>query len=59
MIIIVGLIILIVAVVTGVAGVLSNSGSGHALTHHFAVFASRISPMATSRTWRKFGIECA
>src|SRR5580658_3967505 len=38
MIIIIGLVILVAAVVAGVAGVLSNSGSGHALTHHFAVF---------------------
>jgi hypothetical protein len=33
MIIIIGLVILIAAVVVGVAGVLSNDGSGHALTH--------------------------
>ena len=32
MIIIIGLVILIAAVVAGVAGVLTNSGSGHALT---------------------------
>jgi hypothetical protein len=32
MIIIIGLVILVAAVVAGVAGVLSNSGSGHALT---------------------------
>ena len=42
MIIIIGLIILIAAVVAGVAGVLSNSGSGHALTHHFAVFGYHV-----------------
>ncbi|HEX9039580.1 MAG TPA: hypothetical protein VF838_01000 [Trebonia sp.] len=42
MIIIIGLVILIAAVVTGVAGVLSNSGSGHALTHPFAVFGYHV-----------------
>jgi len=42
MIIIIGLVILIAAVVAGVAGVLSNSGSGHALTHHFAVFGYHV-----------------
>ena len=38
MIIIIGLVILVAAVIAGVAGVLSNSGSGHPLTHPFAVF---------------------
>jgi hypothetical protein len=42
MIIIIGLIILIAAVVAGLAGVLSNSGSNHALTHHFAVFGYHV-----------------
>jgi gas vesicle protein len=42
MIIIIGLIVLIAAVVAGVAGVLSNSGSGHALTHPFAVFGYHV-----------------
>ena len=40
--IIIGLVILIAAVVAGLAGVLSNSGSGHALTHHFAVFGYHV-----------------
>ncbi len=40
--IIVGLVILIAAVVAGVAGVLSNGGSGHALTHGFAVFGYHV-----------------
>ena len=40
--IIIGLVILVAAVVAGVAGVLSNSGSGHALTHHFAVFGYHV-----------------
>ena len=42
MIIIIGLVFLIAAVVVGVAGVLSNGGSGHALTHPFAVFGYHV-----------------
>jgi hypothetical protein len=42
MIIIIGLVILVAAVVAGVAGVLSNSGSGHPLTHHFALFGYHV-----------------
>jgi hypothetical protein len=42
MVIIFGLIILIAAVVAGVAGVLGNGGSGHALTHGFAVFGYHV-----------------
>ena len=42
MIIIIGLVILIAAVFAGMAGVLSNSGSGHALTHPFAVFGYHV-----------------
>ncbi len=42
MIIILGLVILIAAVIAGVAGVLANSGSGHALTHGFAVFGYHV-----------------
>ena len=42
MIIIIGLVILIAAVVAGVAGVLSNGGSGHALIHPFAVFGYHV-----------------
>ena len=42
MIIIIGLVILVAAVVVGVAGVLSNGGSGHALTHPFAVFGYHV-----------------
>ncbi len=41
MIIILGLIILVAAVVVGVAGVLGNGGSGHAVTH-FAVFGYHV-----------------
>jgi hypothetical protein len=42
MIIILGLVILIAAVVAGVGGVLANSGSGHALTHGFAVLGYHV-----------------
>jgi hypothetical protein len=42
MIIIIGLVILIAAVVAGVVGVLSNSGSGHPLTHPFAVLGYHV-----------------
>src|SRR5487761_1363852 len=42
MIIIIGLVILVAAVVAGVSGVLANSGSGHPLTHHFAVFGYHV-----------------
>ena len=42
MIVVIGLIILVAAVVVGVAGVLTNSGSGHALTHGFAVFGYHV-----------------
>jgi hypothetical protein len=42
MIIVIGLVILIAAVVAGVAGVLSNSGSGHPLTHHFAALGYHV-----------------
>jgi hypothetical protein len=38
MIVILGLVILVAAVIVGVAGVLGNGGSAHALTHGFAVF---------------------
>jgi hypothetical protein len=40
MIIILGLVILVAAVIAGLAGVLGNSGSGHALTNGFAVFGA-------------------
>ena len=42
MLIVVGLILLIAAVVVGVAGVLANAGSAHALTHGFAVFGYHV-----------------
>ena len=42
MIVILGLIILVAAVVVGVAGVLGNGGSAHALTHGFSVFGYHV-----------------
>src|SRR5271156_1790839 len=42
MIVIIGLIIVIAAVIAAVVGVLSNSGSGHPLIHHFAVFGYHV-----------------
>ena len=42
MIVILGLVIVVAAVVVGVAGVLSNAGSAHALTHGFAVFGYHV-----------------
>ena len=42
MIIILGLVVLIAAVVIGVAGVLVNHGSGHALVDPFAVFGYHV-----------------
>src|ERR1700684_4582843 len=42
MIVVIGLVILVAAVIAGVVGVLSNGGSGHALTHPFAVFGYHV-----------------
>jgi hypothetical protein len=42
MIILFGLVILIAAVVVGVAGVLANGGGAHPLTDHFAVFGYHV-----------------
>ncbi|MGO9964769.1 MAG: hypothetical protein ACLPUG_15265 [Acidimicrobiales bacterium] len=42
MILILGLTILVAAVVVGVAGVLANGGSAHALAHGFAVFGYHV-----------------
>jgi hypothetical protein len=49
---IIGLVILVAAVVAGVVGVLSNGGSGYALTHPFAVFGYHVtgSPARCSST---------
>lgn len=40
--ILLALIILVAAVIVGVAGVLHNAGSAHALTHGFSVFGYRV-----------------
>ena len=42
MIVILGLIILLAAVIIGVAGVLGNAGSGHALSHGFSLFGYHV-----------------
>ena len=42
MIVIIGLVILVAAVIAGVAGVLANSGSAHALIHGFALFGYHV-----------------
>jgi hypothetical protein len=42
MIVIVGLVILVAAVIIGVAGVLGNGDSAHALTHGFTVFGYHV-----------------
>jgi hypothetical protein len=42
MIVLLGLIILVAAVIAGLAGVLGNSGSGHALSHGFAVLGYHV-----------------
>jgi hypothetical protein len=42
MVVIAGLILLLAAVVVGVAGVLANAGTGHELTHGFAVFGYHV-----------------
>jgi hypothetical protein len=42
MLIIIGLVILIAALVVGVAGVLSNAGAAHTLTHGFSVFGYHV-----------------
>ena len=52
MIIIIGLVILVAAVVVGVADVLSDTGSGHALTHPFALFGYHVTGSTGSRRLR-------
>ena len=46
MIIILGLVILVAAVIAGVAAVLGNAGSGHALAHPFAVLGYHVTGSA-------------
>jgi len=42
MLVVVGLVLLVAAVVVGVAGVLANAGTANALTHSFAVFGYHV-----------------
>jgi hypothetical protein len=46
MIVVLGLIIFVAAMVVGVAGVLGNGGSAHALSHGFAVFGFHVTGSA-------------
>jgi hypothetical protein len=46
MIVVLGLVILVAAVIVGVAGVLANGGHAHAVTH-FAVFGYHVTGSAT------------
>jgi len=48
MFVVLGLIILVAAVVVGVAGVFNNVGSGHGLAHGFSLFATT-SPVPPAR----------
>ena len=42
MLVVLGLVLLLAAVIVGVAGVLANAGTAHALTHGFAVFGYHV-----------------
>ena len=42
MIVILGLVVLLIAVIVGVAGVLANAGPAHPLTENFAVFGYHV-----------------
>src|SRR6202044_4102845 len=53
MIVIIGLVVLVAAVIAGVAGVLTNSGHAHAVTH-FAVFGYHVT--GSTGTLFLFGI---
>src|ERR1022692_4582629 len=46
MIVILGLVILVAAIVVGLAGVLTNGGSAHALTHNFTVLGYHVTGSA-------------
>ncbi|HEY1698648.1 MAG TPA: hypothetical protein VGG75_02875 [Trebonia sp.] len=48
MIVIIGLVLLVAAVVVGVAGVLSNDGGGRALTRSLAVFGYHVTGSASA-----------
>jgi hypothetical protein len=54
MIVIVGLIVLVVAVIVGFTGVLTNAGAAHALTENFAVFGYHVT--GSTGTLFLFGI---
>jgi len=54
MIVIVGLVVLLVAVIVGFTGVLSNAGAAHPLTENFAVFGYHVT--GSTGTLFLFGI---
>jgi hypothetical protein len=54
MIVIIGLIVLLVAVIVGMAGVVGNAGAGHPLTENFAVFGYHVT--GSTGTLFLFGI---
>ena len=54
MIVIVGLVVLLVAVIVGFAGVLSNAGPAHPLTENFSVFGYHVT--GSTGTLFLFGI---
>ena len=54
MIVIVGLVVLLVAVIVGFTGVLTNAGAAHALTENFAVFGYHVT--GSTGTLFLFGI---
>ena len=54
MIVIIGLVVLLLAVIVGVTGVLTNAGSAHPLTENFAVFGYHVT--GSTGTLFLFGI---
>ena len=54
MIVIVGLVVLLVAVIVGVTGVLTNAGAAHPLTENFSVFGYHVT--GSTGTLFLFGI---
>ena len=54
MIVIVGLVVLLVAVIVGFTGVLTNAGPAHPLTEHFSVFGYHVT--GSTGTLFLFGI---
>jgi hypothetical protein len=53
MIIILGLVVLVAAVVVGVAGVLGNRGIGHELAHPFSVLGYHVTGSEGRPGWHR------